>query len=157
MIRKHLEGGRYLISETGEIWDLKKGKELRVYFGGKYPSVCINGRVRAIHRLLAILFIPNPENKEIVNHVDGNKENFKISNLEWCTRYENTRHALDNGLIRGRRSFITRMVKMKVGETAILPCRRVSIEGARAAIFRHHQIRYRAIEIEGQTLLERVK
>lgn len=52
-----------------------------------------------IHRLIAIAFIPNPDNKPCINHIDGNKQNNNISNLEWCTIEENNKHALNNGLI----------------------------------------------------------
>lgn len=52
----------------------------------------------SIHRLVALLFIPNHENKPYVNHIDGNKENNNISNLEWTTPKENSQHAHDTGL-----------------------------------------------------------
>jgi len=48
-----------------------------------------------IHRLIAMAFIPNPEQKPNVNHKDGNRANKDINNLEWCTQKENVRHAID--------------------------------------------------------------
>ena len=51
-----------------------------------------------VHRLIALTFLPNPENKKMVNHKYGNKKNNCIENLEWCTRNENELHAKKNGL-----------------------------------------------------------
>lgn len=56
-------------------------------------------KTRAVHRLVAEAFIPAVSGKDYVNHIDGNKHNNDVSNLEWCTASENTSHAIKNGLL----------------------------------------------------------
>ena len=51
-----------------------------------------------VHRLVAEAFIPNPEGKTTINHIDGNKENNRVDNLEWADRTEQMIHAYDIGL-----------------------------------------------------------
>lgn len=51
--------------------------------------------LKYIHRIIAEAFIDNPKNKGEVNHIDGNKDNNKTSNLEWCSRSENVKHAFE--------------------------------------------------------------
>ena len=51
-----------------------------------------------VNRLVAQMFVPNPDNLPEVNHIDGNKENNHVSNLEWCTRSHNVKHSFDTGL-----------------------------------------------------------
>lgn len=93
----------YLISKDGDIYSnytyrkLKCSKDKNGYL--KIRLVNKSGRKSMfLHRLLAIQFIPNPLNKPFINHIDGNKYNNKLNNLEWCTHKENMKHAWDNNL-----------------------------------------------------------
>ena len=63
-----------------------------------YLRIIIRKKGYFIHRLVAIAFIQNAENKPQINHIDGNKSNNNANNLEWCTIEENRQHAIINGL-----------------------------------------------------------
>lgn len=68
---------------------------IRLYKNGKGASI-------RMHRLLALMFIPNPNNYKVINHIDGNKGNYALENLEWVTFSENNKHAFATGLSSNR-------------------------------------------------------
>jgi hypothetical protein len=98
-------GDNYEIALDGEVRSIKTGKFINgdIARGYKRVTLCFEGRERryAVHRLVALSFIPNAENKDQVNHIDGNKLNNCVSNLEWCSPKENIKHAVANGLFDG--------------------------------------------------------
>lgn len=63
-----------------------------------YKSVNLSRKTFRIHRLVAQAFIPNIENKPYINHIDGDKTNNNVKNLEWCTPKENSEHSVKTGL-----------------------------------------------------------
>ena len=71
--------------------------------GRGYLRVDLDKTHCKLHRLVAEAFIPNPDNKPIVNHKKGKKHDCRASQLEWVTISENTKHAWDNGLIRRKK------------------------------------------------------
>lgn len=91
----------YEINRMAEVRSVKTGQPLKPYDDGRgYLRVKLDGMNCRLHILVALAFIPNPENKPIVNHKRGNKHDCRASQLEWCTVAENTQHAWDHGLIR---------------------------------------------------------
>lgn len=98
-------GYDYTIFEGGNIQNNKTCKFILSNIGKSgYKHVCLfkKGKRKTfdIHRLLAIAFIPNIENKPYVNHKDGDKLNNNLSNLEWYTAKENVIHVNKTGLIK---------------------------------------------------------
>lgn len=95
----------YSISDTGEVRNderntiLKQGREYEYCMVGLALGNGVQKRCR-VHRLVAIAFIPNPDNKPYVNHKDGKRSNNHVSNLEWVTASENAIHARETGLLR---------------------------------------------------------
>ena len=97
--------GKYQVSNLGNIRSLnyqntKKSKVLcPINHHGGYQIIHLgSNKIKMVHTLVAEVFIENPERKKFVNHIDGNKHNNKVSNLEWVTSNENVNHAISTGL-----------------------------------------------------------
>lgn len=107
---KPIEGfnEKCFVSDDGKVYSIRrqghKGGFVKQRMNNSgYLRVALskNGKSKAyfVHRLVAQAFIPNPENKQFVNHKDGDKTNNRMSNLEWCTKSENMQHAVKTGLV----------------------------------------------------------
>lgn len=102
MLKEFPLNNKYLISTEGEVISLQRGKPYKIKYqtdiSGNYFRACLGDKHYLVHRLVAITFIPNPDDLPEVNHIDGDKHNNKASNLEWVTRQQNIQHAFDTGL-----------------------------------------------------------
>ncbi len=90
----------YQVSNKGRVKVCKHGyekilKEVTDHWGRKQLSLTKNKKFKKFrtHRIVALAFIPNPENKPQINHIDGNPSNNYLENLEWCTASENIIHS----------------------------------------------------------------
>lgn len=91
--------GKYLISKEGEVINARTGKVRKVNIYNGYKRASLNHRAYHVHSLVAWTYIGDQGNNT-VNHIDGNKLNNKLSNLEYVSRSQNLKHAHINGLIK---------------------------------------------------------
>jgi len=95
--------GKYRISSNGDIYSFYKKGNLRPAvnnWGYNYVSLSKNNKAKSytVHRLVALHFIENPDKLPTVNHIDGNKLNNQVKNLEWSSFSDNQLHAYKTGL-----------------------------------------------------------
>lgn len=95
--------GLYRVSNLGRIYSIRTNKYLRLnkHKCGYLKTILFkDGKSKTflVHRLVASNFIENPSQYREVNHIDGDKTNNVVTNLEWCTVSENTKHAYNNNL-----------------------------------------------------------
>ena len=151
----------YLISNKGRIISLKTNcnkplfkEKITHYDKDGYKKVTLSKKhkykVCSVHRLVAQAFIPNPDNKPQVNHIDEDKTNNHVSNLEWVTCKENVNHGTHNERVSkaqlgnknhmyGKKSVRRRkVIRFKDGEVKIYSC----IKDAEKDGFNHSQIIY---------------
>ena len=126
---------RVIKEKTGKTQALKgRILKLRINPGGYYyVGLGKNGSKAtfAIHQLVAQAFIPNPKNKKTVNHMDGNKLNNSVANLEWSTYSENLEHAYKAGLKQAVKSseVASKNYKRKLTEQQVREIKRLLAAG----------------------------
>lgn len=109
------------VQEDGKLWVIRnnewvpigRGKRTFPYFNAYFKEI---NKSCAVHRLVAMAFIPNPNNKPCVNHINGNRTDNRPSNLEWVTDKENVVHSWRIRQL-GRRSYKKGYVKAYVNGT----------------------------------------
>lgn len=94
--------GLYKISQCGEIFSVRRNHIISPFLASGYNEIVLskNGvrKKWLVHRIVAGEFIVNEKGLPCVNHIDGNKLNNCVDNLEWCTYKENMKHAIETGL-----------------------------------------------------------
>lgn len=144
--------GKYQVSNFGNVKTLtrtvtehrrsytRQGKILNKYYSGrkdrtaKYYKVKLYNGDRTfksvpVHRLVAEIFIGNPNNYAEINHIDGNPKNNHVSNLEFCTKEQNVKHAYDTGLKRKENYVGEACTFSKLTKEQVLSIRKEYAEG----------------------------
>lgn len=154
MLKRIQEG--YFADQNGNIYSNRKYKKITLIKQHKdkkgYYRIKLLGKTKKVHRIIGETFIPNPLKKETINHKDGNKANNKISNLEWSSRSENTKHAYDTGLkigYKGRKKSRIGITKKLSSEWYRLNKNGLSLrEIAKLYKVNHHTIKLNIIKIK---------
>lgn len=136
----------YTVFEDGTIIG-KRGKEMTSWDNGRgyqILGIMVDGKRKmiAVHRLVALGFVPNPEDLPEVNHKDGDKTNNHFSNLEWCSRGANIQHAFENDL---RSATGTSNARCKTDEETVRDICRLLVAGRTAAEIRDKGFDYNLV------------
>ncbi len=121
----------YLISSCGKVWSCKTKRIMKTFICRQgYENIQLydgkgNKIHTSIHRLVASSFIRNEQDKPVVNHIDGDKRNNNVTNLEWSTTSENNKHAYKLGLsktpiLRGERGGNSKLTEKEAIKIIIL-------------------------------------
>lgn len=134
IVEKKTDGDYYTITSdgkvktsnwrnTGRVGVLKPAIDHKGYLR---VGIMIDGKLctRKLHRLVAIAFIPNPENKPQVNHINGIKTDNRVENLEWLTNKENANHAIKKGLFHSSAGWNKGLSNTKLTSIQVLEIRK---------------------------------
>ena len=104
--------GNYIVYSDGRVWSKYKKNWLAQYWDNSgYLRVCINGKSLQLHRFIAKMFIENPNNLPQVDHINNDKTNNNIQNLQWCTLKQNVQKAYKDGIVPARKGTLHGMSK----------------------------------------------
>lgn len=164
-IWKDIKGleGKYQVSNLGRVRSVdrmtaggfKKGKILRPnYTKDGYTQNNLGGTTKRVHRLVAEAFLDNPENKPTVNHIDGNKNNNRVDNLEYSTLKEQMHHAYQKGL--KKRVLTNRKLKKEDVEFIKANYKKHSTEYGSVALSKKYGVSHRVIllVVKGESYLQ---
>ena len=146
---------KYIVYPSGNIF-LINGRKVKGNINSKgYWRSFIAGKTYLLHRVVAETFIPNPDNKPVVNHIDGNPLNNNVSNLEWCTPSENQKHAYRIGLRLPMRGEGSPVSKLKDGDIKYIRthCKKGDLSFGLSALARKFGVNVTTIEniVDGNT------
>lgn len=97
MRKYYIPNNKYYITDEGRLFNKETDEEFIPYINKYgYKGLRVNGKFTLLHRLVATIWIPNPENKPQVDHIDRNKLNNSVNNLRWVTQQENMNNLAKN-------------------------------------------------------------